>query len=349
MLEQRRKSGPEKDLRSQLEGTRFVIDGPIFFDLINATVCHICKNKIVNKITSAHANAGILNFSVRCSNCSLKTKQSTVSLPDNSQESWLNHQAISILLRPRNTHGQVAQELRGMLGVKILSSTAHYKRQNAFQSPILKLLDVVLQEQRTAFKKAVAADPSLRYAAIAIGGDGGWSHPRNARQFAYLMKLMGKDIGKLDNITIIAILKAFDTVRNGKVTSPGNTTTSSKGMEAEAFLQALQVLYDEGIFDIVQYIVTDQDSSTAKLLREFKEKHPSMEKVIILNDFGHRIKNFIKLLMAILGTGRNVVGLPACIKHFIYRIRHRAREESKGTASDGQRWIFSMLTSVACR
>lgn len=74
-----------------------------------------------------------------------------------------------------------------------------------------------------------------------------------------------------------------------------------------------------------------------------------MEKVIILNDFGHRIKNFIKLLMAILGTGRNVVGLPARIKHFIYRIRHRAREESKGTASDGQRWIFSMLTSVACR
>ena len=161
-----------------------------------------------------------------------------------------------------------------------------------------------------------------------------WSHRGwKARQHSFLIR--AKDENKVVCAVIltkkhVAMVQQAGGEMVEKVVHQGNYFGTSKGMEGEAAIIAVQELKESRLLARLSHVAADGDSGVPKIFANT----PECEHVEVAGDPGHMQKNFMRSLKEAFGTAQAYKGYPYRIGKFYMRCLKRAEQQFDGHSAD---------------
>lgn len=223
---------------------------------------------------------------------------------------------------------------------------------------IQKLLCSVLEEAKekslSDLRKSMLADfESGQRHSWEAALNGAWSHAGwTARQHTFQIR----DVHSNRVVCSIVLAKSHyyytkEEVGGEVVATPvyeGNYIGSSRAMENEAFLMALEQLRADGLLRYLNVIVADGDLGVMATLQGTNDtKH-----IRLAGDPGHAKKNFFKAMKTVFGAQGKYKGLPYRISNFWMRCVKRAEKVAHGhtqEAADIRYLEFTRLWGYALK
>ena len=276
-----------------------------------------------------------ITLTFKCSHCATRTSivsssgTGMVTVPDGEGGTVKSkkkdiRQVLQVLLA-----GSTYAQYKGTVpaNTDVISETQFYRIQKVLVHAIM----ATSAEYFDAFRRQMAADLKAHGLKWVAAADGAWSHRGwRARHHTYLVRDF-----KENSVVCCVVLKKDHIVSiqddNGKWVEkncePGNYVGTSKGMEGEAFVVAMDQIADAGLDSLMDKIVLDGDSGVRHLL---DDNDGDFEGVQVAGDPGHRKKNFAKALKKIFpDTGARAL-YPWRISMFFIRCLKRAEKEYEG-------------------
>jgi Mutator-like transposase/Ulp1 protease family, C-terminal catalytic domain len=214
----------------------------------------------------------------------------------------------------------------------VMAESTFYRIQRFVCQGIADCCSGILKEGRVELKEKLDAKEKEKEGSgkWVASLNGAWSHRGwSARQHSFLIR------GKDENMVVCAVVltkKHVALVNSGnegkeeRIVHEGNYFGTSKGMEGEAFIKAVEELKEDGLIPFLSHVVSDSDSSVPSIIANTK----GMEHLKQARDPGHYQKNFMRSLQDIFGKTSNYKGFPYRIGKFYMRCLKRAESMFQG-------------------
>ena len=301
------------------------------FRFEDGSICEGMRGLVERECTKVGSK---LTLTFKCSHCAVRTSivsssdTGMVEVPDGDggtiKFKKRDIRKVLLVLLAGSTYSQY-----GTIGADgdLISKSQFYRIQKVLVHAIMATSD----EYFDAFRRQMATDLNAHGLKWVASADGAWSHRGwRARHHTYLVRDFKENsvvccvVLKKDHIVHILDGDGQWVVKNCK---PGNYMGTSKGMEGEAFVVAMDQIVDAGLDSLMDKIVLDGDSGVRHLL---DNNDGDFEGVQVAGDPGHRKKNFAKALAKIFpATGARAL-YPWRISMFFIRCLKRAEKEYEG-------------------
>ncbi len=210
--------------------------------------------------------------------------------------------------------------------INLMAGSTFYAIQKFICQGIVNCCNDVLEKRRVALREELTELGTKWVASM----NGAWSHRGwSARQHTFIIR--AEDQNEVICAIVltkkhVALINAPEGEQEEKVVHEGNYFGTSKGMEGEAFIVAIQQLRETGLIPLLSHVVTDGDSSIPHIIANNEDmKHLKEAK-----DPGHYQKNFMRSLQDIFGVSQNYKSFPYRIGKFYMRCLKRAESKYLG-------------------
>lgn len=211
-----------------------------------------------------------------------------------------------------------------------MAESTFYRIQQALCAGVVRVCQDILREERSSLLQELVSRDGKWVAQL----NGAWSHRGwTARHHTFLVR--AKDQNKVVS-AVVRTKKHVSYVRNAggamaeKVVHDGNYIGTSKGMEGEAFILALQDLRESDLLTRMSHVVCDGDSGIPKIL----VNTPGCEHLKIAGDPGHMQRNFFRTLQDIFGMSLRYRGYPYRIGKFFMQCLKTAEMKFDGHSDE---------------
>jgi hypothetical protein len=251
-----------------------------------------------------------------------------------ANELFFLQQTLAVLNTPYMGYTAYSDFL-SILGFKHISHTTFYryyeKVLRSLETVATKSFDKVIELLREVFlpngqmKQPPDGIPP-EFTMLSISMDGSWSHPRNAGQHAYTIRVSAPHAPQVHKKILYQVVLHKSRTRSGILVHQGNYDGSSKSMEAHAFEVARNYLLGAGLLEDsdskhalvpkIRSIVSDQDCAILKNVNE----EQMFKNVTVFFDLGHQKKNLKKRLDATFGGNTCFEGYSVIISKLFVRL-----------------------------
>lgn len=207
-----------------------------------------------------------------------------------------------------------------------MAESTFYRIQHAICNGLVQVCQDILREYRESLCQELLSTGRKWVAQL----NGAWSHRGwTARHHTFLVR--AKDQNKVACAVVltkkhVALVPSPGGVQIEKEVHAGNYLGTSRGMEGEAFVLALQELKDSDLLSKLDKIVCDGDSGIPKILANT----PGCENVTLAGDPGHMQRNFFRTLQDIFGSTKRYRAFPYRIGKFFMRCLKDAESKFEG-------------------
>ena len=208
---------------------------------------------------------------------------------------------------------------------KRMSKTTFYRIQELLCSGIVSCCKQVLTEYRNELAARLGSSGMIWAAQL----NGAWSHRGwKARHHSFIIRNVEDDKVVCAVVLTkkhVGLVTGSDGSKVEKELHLGNYFGTSKGMEGEAFILALEELREANLLSSLKILVADGDSGVPSILR----KTPGCSHIEVAHDPGHQQKNFMRSLKGVFGVGK-YKGFPYRIGKFYMRCLKKAEKKFHG-------------------
>jgi hypothetical protein len=207
-----------------------------------------------------------------------------------------------------------------------VSKTTFYRIQELLCGGIISCCKQALAEYRIELAARLESNAMTWVAQL----NGAWSHRGwKARHHTFVIRNIDENRVVCAVVLTkkhVGLVSGSDGSKVEKELHLGNYFGTSKGMEGEAFILALDELRDANLLPTLKLIVADGDSGIPSILQQTPGGCNNIE---IAHDPGHQQKNFMRSLKEVFGVGK-YKGFPYRIGKFYMRCLKRAEKEFQG-------------------
>ena len=207
-----------------------------------------------------------------------------------------------------------------------MAESTFYRIQKFVAQGVVDCCQALLKDERQRFAAELERSNMQWVASM----NGAWSHRGwTGRQHSFIIR--AKDQNKIVAAVVltkkhVAIVRGLDGSSREATVHEGNYFGTSKGMEGEAFIQAIAQLRADDLLLRLSHVTTDGDSSIPKIV----VNTPELKNIATSLDPGHMQKNFMRSLQDVFGKSPKYKGFPYRIGKFFMRCLKRAEAKFLG-------------------